>query len=155
MSFLFGKKNKQQQQQQQQSSALPPATRDISSSHGQPGPTIAATSGPNGLPGPREPEKGRGAPPSQTPTPGASVNNSFSSLQGPSNTASPEPKALRERADSENLVRSQVRFTATLPMLLHGPLLTVLCCAGLATYPQPARFAVPMVLETTELCSIR
>ncbi|KAF2476311.1 cell polarity protein-like protein [Lindgomyces ingoldianus] len=95
MSFLFGKKNKQQQQQQ--NNALPPATRDISSSHG-PGSQIPTA---NGLSG-RDPEKGRGVPPpTQTPTPGASVNNSLSSLQNPATTASPEPKTLRDRADSD------------------------------------------------------
>ena len=94
MSFLFGKKNKQQQQQQ--SSALPPATRNISSSHGQ-GSQIPTANGA----GARDPENDRSAPATQTVTPGTSVNNSLSSLQGPSNTASPEPKALRERSDSD------------------------------------------------------
>lgn len=93
MSFLFGKKNKQQQQQQ--GSALPPATREITSSHG-PGSQIPTVNGVGG----RDAEKGRAGPPGQTPTPGTSVNNSLSSLN-PVNTASPEPKALRERADSD------------------------------------------------------
>lgn len=91
MSFLFGKKNKQQPP-----NALPPATREISSSAG-PGSQIPTANGA----GARDPEKPRGAPQtSQTPTPGASVNNSLSSLN-PANTASPEPKTLRDRAESD------------------------------------------------------
>ncbi|OCL08257.1 cell polarity protein-like protein [Glonium stellatum] len=90
MSFLFGKSKKHQY------AALPAATRDITSSHGQ-GSLIPTT---NGLGG-RDPEKARGGPPTQTPTPGSSVNNSLNSLQGPGNTSSPEPKTLRERSDSE------------------------------------------------------
>ncbi|KAL5114242.1 Negative regulator of mitotic exit [Pleosporales sp. CAS-2024a] len=83
MSFLFGKKNKQP------SSALPPATRDITSSHG-PAPAAAPAAAL------RDGDKTRPGPQSQTPTPGGSVNNSFSSLT----SSTPEPKALRERADS-------------------------------------------------------
>ncbi|KAF2805385.1 uncharacterized protein BDZ99DRAFT_541257 [Mytilinidion resinicola] len=90
MSFLFGKKK------HQQNTALPPATRDISSSHG-PGSMIPA---PNGV-AVRDPEKARNGPQAQTPTPGSSVNNSLSSLQNPRTTSSPEPKTLRERSDSE------------------------------------------------------
>ncbi|ORY09193.1 hypothetical protein BCR34DRAFT_375419 [Clohesyomyces aquaticus] len=90
MSFLFGKKNKQQ------NNALPAATRDITSSHG-PGSQIPTVNGA----GAREPEKPRSGPPAQTPTPGASVNNSLSSLQNPATTASPEPKTLRDRSDSD------------------------------------------------------
>ncbi|KAF2192504.1 hypothetical protein K469DRAFT_735480 [Zopfia rhizophila CBS 207.26] len=90
MSFLFGKKNKQQ------NNALPAATREISSSHGQ-GSQIPTA---NGLSG-RDPEKSRGGPQMQTPTPGASVNNSLSSLQNPGSTASPEPKTLRDRSESD------------------------------------------------------
>jgi hypothetical protein len=90
MSFLFGKSKKHQ------NTALPAATRDISSSHGQ-GSLIPTA---NGLGG-RDPEKARGGPPTQTPTPGSSVNNSLNSLQAPTNTSSPEPKTLRERSDSE------------------------------------------------------
>ncbi|OAL57053.1 hypothetical protein IQ07DRAFT_607278 [Pyrenochaeta sp. DS3sAY3a] len=93
MSFLFGKKNKQQQQQP--AGALPAATRDITSSHGQ-GPPPAAL---NGI-GVREVDKSRGGPPAQTPTPGGSVNNSLSSLQNQGNSSTPEPKALRDRGDS-------------------------------------------------------
>ncbi|KAH7126888.1 hypothetical protein B0J11DRAFT_526702 [Dendryphion nanum] len=92
MSFLFGKKNKQQQ-----GNALPPATRDISSSQG-PASQIPAA---NGTPK-QEPKKSHDGTPSQTPTPGTSVNNSLSSLQNPVTTASPEPKTLRDRADSDN-----------------------------------------------------
>ncbi|KAF1838492.1 cell polarity protein-like protein [Decorospora gaudefroyi] len=88
MSFLFGKKSKQQ------ANALPPATRDISSSHGQAQPSAAV----NGA-GVRDVEKARGGPQTQTPTPGSSVNNSLSSLQNPGNATTPEPKALREKAD--------------------------------------------------------
>ncbi|KAF2867130.1 cell polarity protein-like protein [Massariosphaeria phaeospora] len=101
MSFLFGKKNKQQP-----STALPPASRDISSSHGQ-GSQIPTANGA----GAREPEKARaaGSQPqsqsqSQTPTPGTSVNNSLNSLQNPGTTTSPEPKTsltLRDRAESD------------------------------------------------------
>lgn len=90
MSFLFGKSKKHQ------NTALPAATRDISSSHGQ-GSLIPTA---NGLGG-RDPEKARGGPPTQTPTPGSSVNNSLNSLQAPTSTSSPEPKTLRERSDSE------------------------------------------------------
>lgn len=97
MSFLFGKKNKQQQQP---AGALPAATRDITSSHGQ-GPPPAAL---NGI-GIREVDKSRGGPPAQTPTPGGSVNNSLSSLQNQGDSSTPEPKALRERTDSNPQVR--------------------------------------------------
>ncbi|PSN70029.1 hypothetical protein BS50DRAFT_608685 [Corynespora cassiicola Philippines] len=108
MSFLFGKKNKQQQQQQ--SSALPPASRNIGSSHGQASQIPTANGASD-----RDPEKSRGAPPpqqqqqqqssqppTQTSTPGGSVNNSLNSLQNQStSTSSPEPKTLRDRADSD------------------------------------------------------
>jgi hypothetical protein len=97
MSFLFGKKNKPAGNAARDApSALPPATRDITSSQGPP---------PSQTPVPREPEKGdkvekgRPGPPAQTPTPGGgSVNNSFSSLQRPSNTSSPEP-SMRNRVE--------------------------------------------------------
>ncbi|KAH7078587.1 hypothetical protein FB567DRAFT_139063 [Paraphoma chrysanthemicola] len=89
MSFLFGKKNKQQ------SSALPAATREITSSHGQAPPAPLLNGG-----GVRDVEKSRPPPQAQTPTPGGSVNNSLSSLQNQPNATTPEPKALRERADS-------------------------------------------------------
>jgi hypothetical protein len=89
MSFLFGKKNKQQ------SSALPAATREITSSHGQGPPAPAVNGG-----GIRDVDKSRPGPQVQTPTPGGSVNNSLSSLQNPANATTPEPKALRDRADS-------------------------------------------------------
>jgi hypothetical protein len=91
MSFLFGKKNKQQ------TTGLPPASRNIGSSHG-PGSQIPTA---NGSSGP-DPEKSRGPQAAGTPTPGASVNNSLSSLQ---NAGNPEPKALRERSDSDFQVR--------------------------------------------------
>ncbi|KAF2265300.1 hypothetical protein CC78DRAFT_553042 [Lojkania enalia] len=90
MSFLFGKKNKQQ------NSALPPATRNISSSHGQ-GSQIPTVNGSGSL----DVEKNRSGPQAQSATPGVSVNNSLSSLQNPTNTSSPEPKALRDRSDSD------------------------------------------------------
>lgn len=104
MSFLFGKKSKQQA-----NNALPPATRDITSSggQGQPPPPV------NGS-GSREIEKTRGGPQSQTPTPGGSVNNSLNSLQNVGNAPTPEPKALREKADTS----IQVRCSAT-PLRLH------------------------------------
>lgn len=98
MSFLFGKKNKQQ------SNALPPATREVTSSHG-PAPQAAP---PNG-PAVREKENNRPGPQPQTSTsttPSGSVNNSLSSLQGHDGGAIvPEPKALRERAGSNAQVR--------------------------------------------------
>lgn len=94
MSFLFGKKSKPPP------SALPAATRDITSSHGQGPPPAAVNGGP-----PREADKSRGPSQSQTPTPGSSVNNSLSSLQNQGITTTPEPKALRERGDSNAQVR--------------------------------------------------
>jgi hypothetical protein len=97
MSFLFGKKSKQQA-----NNALPPATREITSSGGpgQPPPAV------NGS-GSREIERTRGGSQSQTPTPGGSINNSLSSLQNqtPGNAPTPEPKALREKADTNIQVR--------------------------------------------------
>lgn len=90
MSFLFGKKSKPP------AGALPPATREITSSHG-PGPQVANINGAVA----RDPEKARGGSQGQTPTPGGSVNNSLSSLQGQGGNATPEPKALRERSDSQ------------------------------------------------------
>jgi len=94
MSFLFGKsKNKHQ------NNALPAATREISSSHG-PGSQIPAANGPVG-----NSEK---TPLAKTPTPSGSVNNSISSLPNAINTASPEPKGLRERSDSEFQVSRHV-----------------------------------------------
>lgn len=95
MSFLFGKKNKQQ------TNALPPATRDISSSHGQPAPAPAPVNGG----GARDADQSRPGPQQPNSTPGGSVNNSFSSLQNQGGTATtPEPKALRDRADSNGQV---------------------------------------------------
>ncbi|KAF2273662.1 galactose oxidase [Westerdykella ornata] len=90
MSFLFGKKSKQHQ-----GSGLPPATREISSSHG-PGSQLP----PANAPGPRDLEKVRPGPPGQISTPGTSVNNSLNSLNA-TNTASPEPRASRDRSDSD------------------------------------------------------
>ncbi|KAJ4286828.1 Negative regulator of mitotic exit [Kalmusia sp. IMI 367209] len=93
MSFLFGKKNKQP------GNALPPATRDIGSSHGQPGSQIPTA---NGAGARDPPEKQRSGSGTQASTPGtASVNNSLSSLQGLGNTASPEPKALRDQGNAD------------------------------------------------------
>lgn len=102
MSFLFGKKNKQQ------TNALPPATRDITSAHGQGQPSAAANGG-----GIRDVEKTRGGPQpqpqpqpqTQTSTPGGSVNNSLSSLQNQASATTPEPKALREKTDLNVQVR--------------------------------------------------
>ncbi|CAD0099223.1 unnamed protein product [Aureobasidium mustum] len=103
MSFLFKSSKKQQ------GSALPAATRNIKSSDG-PGPPSNipsasghARDGSNGSP--REKSQ-------QTPTPGTSVNSLNSlgeklqdspqwSSEKPSNTPSPEQKALRDRADSD------------------------------------------------------
>lgn len=104
MSFLFGKKNKQQPP-----SALPAATRDISSSHGQSTPPAAVNGGVA-----RDIEKSRGGPQTQTPTPGSSVNNSLSSLQTPGNAVPPEPKALRERADL-NAQNANARIAGSSP----------------------------------------
>lgn len=95
MSFLFGKKNKQQ------AGALPPATRDIGSSHGQPNPASQIPA-PNGA-APRElADKQRSN--SGSTHGNSSVNNSLSSLQGapnPSSAASPEPKALRDQGNAD------------------------------------------------------
>jgi hypothetical protein len=93
MSFLFGKKNKQQ------TNALPAATREITSSHGQAAPPATL----NGAVL-RDAEKNRPGPQAQqvqpqNSTPGGSVNNSFSSLNNQGNATTPEPKALRDRAD--------------------------------------------------------
>ncbi|CAN9178146.1 unnamed protein product [Alternaria alternata] len=104
MSFLFGKKSKQQA-----NNALPPATRDITSSGGQGQPPPAV----NGS-GSREIEKTRGGPQSQTPTPGGSVNNSLNSLQNVGNAPTPEPKALREKADT-NIQNTNPRFAGNSP----------------------------------------
>jgi hypothetical protein len=98
MSFLFGKKSKQQ------NNALPPATRDISSSSGP------AANGAGGRVGPS----------SQTPTPGASVNNSLNNLQAAGNAPGPaggsgpgpEQKAMRERGDAAEVCLICVFSTA-------------------------------------------
>ena len=99
MSFLFGKKNKQQ------GNALPPATREITSSHGREPPQPASLNGP---PGGKDGD--RPGPQTQTnnSTPSGSVNNSLSSLQGREGPGAiaPEPKALRERAGSNEQVRN-------------------------------------------------
>lgn len=103
MSFLFGKKSKQQ------GNPLPPATRDITSSSG-PGPQVASLNGP-----PREKDGPRPGPQPQsnTSTPSGSVNNSLSSLQGrDGQPLVPEPKALRERAGSNEQVRAVLGTTA-------------------------------------------
>lgn len=94
MSFLFGgKKHKQQHQ----GSALPPATREISSSHG-PG---ERSQGPGSI---GSQEKGRPGPqpqPQQNSAPN-SVNTSLSSLNAPSQQSpdAPAPRT-RERSDSD------------------------------------------------------
>lgn len=115
MSFLFGKKNKQQQQQQQApqqpANALPPATRDISSSHG-PGHQPSTSNGANNI---RDAEKSRGGPPAQTSTPGGSANNSLSSLQNALSAQAPEPKALREKTDANPQVRPALPCPALSP----------------------------------------
>ncbi|KAJ4358641.1 Negative regulator of mitotic exit [Didymosphaeria variabile] len=94
MSFLFGKKNKQQ------GGALPPATRDIGSSHGPP-PANSQIPAPNGTGAREVVEKPRSGSATQNSTPGNnSVNNSLSSLNA-GNTASPEPKALRDQGNAD------------------------------------------------------
>lgn len=99
MSFLFGKKNKQQQ-----ANALPPATRDITSSQGRDPPQPASLNAP---PGAKDPDRPGPQPQTSTSTPSGSVNNSLSSLQGRDGLGAivPEPKALRERASSNEQVR--------------------------------------------------
>ncbi|EDU50276.1 kelch domain-containing protein 3 [Pyrenophora tritici-repentis Pt-1C-BFP] len=109
MSFLFGKKNKQQ------ANALPPATREITSSHGpgQPPPTangISANIAASGPPPRDVVERPRGGSQTQNSTPGGSVNNSLSSLQ---NAPTPEPKA-REKMDP-NGQNANPRFAANSP----------------------------------------
>ncbi|USP82589.1 uncharacterized protein yc1106_09863 [Curvularia clavata] len=89
MSFLFGKKSKHQQQPP--SSALPPATRNITSSHGPDQQPPAALNGASS----RDADKSRGAPQGPSSTPSGSVNNSLSSLQA----STPEQKALRDKTD--------------------------------------------------------
>ncbi|KNG44240.1 cell polarity protein [Stemphylium lycopersici] len=110
MSFLFGKKSKQQQQPP---NALPPATREITSSHG-PGQPPSAANGANI----RQVEKPREGPPTQTSTPGGSVNNSLSSLRevtsAPAPAPAPEPKALREKTDL-NTQNPNARLAANSP----------------------------------------
>ncbi|KAF2757426.1 hypothetical protein EJ05DRAFT_389232 [Pseudovirgaria hyperparasitica] len=90
MSFLFGKSKKNQ------NSALPAATRDLGSSHGQ-NSSIPVANG--GLVGPRNVDNGR-----NTPTQGASVNNSQNSLSGSmqSQLQGQEPKSLAVRPDGES-----------------------------------------------------
>src|SRR5689334_2414613 len=102
MSFLFGKKSKHQQQPP--SSALPPATRNITSSHGPDQQPPAALNGASS----RDADKSRGAPQGPSSTPSGSVNNSLSSLQA----STPEQKALRDKTDPN----AQVRLAA---LLLH------------------------------------
>ncbi|THX41371.1 hypothetical protein D6D10_02771 [Aureobasidium pullulans] len=110
MSFLFKSSKKQQ------GSALPAATRNIKSSDG--------TSPQSNIPSaPGHARDGSGGSPreksQQTPTPGTSVNSLNSlgeklqdspqwSSEKPSNTPSPEQKALRERGDSD-LQHSRMR----------------------------------------------
>ncbi|KAI9833335.1 MAG: hypothetical protein M1819_003730 [Sarea resinae] len=84
MAFLFKSKKHQ--------SAIPPATRDITSSGG-PAPAT------NGFVVGKE-KDGKDRPPNQTPTPGSSVNNSLNSLGG-ANTPSPDQKLSRDRLDHE------------------------------------------------------
>lgn len=131
MSFLFGKKSKEQK-----STALPAATRDISSSHGQ-GSQIPTANGAGG----RDPEKGRPGPPGQTAsgTPSASVNNSLSSLQAVGNTASPEPKALRERSDSDFQVSTIHRSCSVAPLVAPHSCVLRLTDYDLAQNPRNAR----------------
>ncbi|KAK1911026.1 hypothetical protein P3342_011628 [Pyrenophora teres f. teres] len=110
MSFLFGKKNKQQ------ANALPPATREITSSHGpgQPPPTANGANGNIAASGPPPRdvvERPRGGSQTQNSTPAGSVNNSLSSLQ---NAPTPEPKALREKTDL-NGQNANPRFAANSP----------------------------------------
>ncbi|KAJ9658804.1 Negative regulator of mitotic exit [Coniosporium apollinis] len=91
MSFLFKSKKSQQQ------GALPAATRNIGSSHGQESgiPTL------NGHLAVKDAEKGRSGQQLQTPSGASSANNSLNSLPGGSNGANTEPKLLRERSDSD------------------------------------------------------
>jgi hypothetical protein len=133
MSFLFGKKSKQP------SNALPPATREITSSHGPGQPPPAAVNGAAS----RDVEKPRGGPSSQTSTPGGSVNNSLSSLQNPANAPTPEPKALREKTDTNIQARAitSPRAAPVLTATEHEPQI----CRQLA------RLALPLVLPTPEL----
>lgn len=111
MSFLFGKKNKQQ------SNALPAATREITSSHGPAPPPVGAA--PNGG-AIRDAEKNRPGPQSQTPTPGSSVNNSFSSLNNQGNATAPEQKALRDRADPNPQVCWRSRLLHNWPRVTNN-----------------------------------
>ncbi|KAF2090070.1 hypothetical protein K490DRAFT_62943 [Saccharata proteae CBS 121410] len=92
MAFLFKSKKAPP------TSALPPATREITSSHGPPS-NIPAPNGMRAREGdaPKEAPSGK---PAQTPTPGSSVNNSLNSLQDVSN-GSPDQREARARADSE------------------------------------------------------
>jgi hypothetical protein len=114
MSFLFGKKNKQP------ANALPAATRDITSSNGQaPPPALAGGAV-------REVEKNRPGHQTQNSTPSGSVNNSFSSLNA-GVIPTPEPKALRERADSNTQVRPSRKLAVAPFALLNPPRLTPFC----------------------------
>ncbi|KAK5145141.1 hypothetical protein LTR04_001371, partial [Oleoguttula sp. CCFEE 6159] len=116
MSFLFGKSKKHER------AALPPATRNITSSDGpsSQGPTQ------NGLPGSRDGDKPRTH--QQTPTPGTSVNNSSNSLGGmtdkPLNAPSQEQKTLRDWPDQEphsKTSNTDLRQNARLPMAPSRP----------------------------------
>lgn len=118
MSFLFGKKSKQQH-----ANALPHAARDITSSHGREQPQPASLNGPPAAKEPIRPGPAPGPGPGSQPqtansTPSGSVNNSLSSLQGrePQGAIAPEPKALRERAGSNEQVRNT--WTLSLPPAL-------------------------------------
>ncbi len=86
MAFLFKSKK-------HQNNALPPASREITSSHGQPASTPTSL---NGVAAAKDQEKNKGG---QTPPSGNSVNNSLNSLNEARPT-SPDPKQ-RERSESE------------------------------------------------------
>jgi hypothetical protein len=109
MSFLFGKKSKQQ------GNALPPASRGLTSSDGREPPQPASLNGPPG-----GKDSGRPGPQPQTAnsTPSGSVNNSLSSLQGrDGQPIAPEPKALRERAGSNEQVGRNCFFRRSTQVL--------------------------------------
>lgn len=91
MSFLFKSKKPTPG-----TGGLPPATRNITSAHGERTmiPTANGVNIPQGIPEERR-ATGREVQKTQTPTPGSSVNASLNSLQ----SASPEPMGIREISD--------------------------------------------------------
>jgi hypothetical protein len=101
MSFLFGKKSKHSQQ----NNALPPATRDITSSGGQPSPLASPPEKA------RPPLQQQSSQPQLQSTSPPSANTSYNSLSNvnaaPQDLKPPQP--LRERSDSNGPVRSNQR----------------------------------------------